>query len=117
MAHRPLFYPEEWVAYGVSIDFGNLLPSVSPFEGVVFATPQGLDSEEDTLKAARVTLPTGKNVNFYQMIPLYREELQYKESWGFHALMDTLLSKVNFFYDPERPNMGLTPSAKVMGKA
>lgn len=117
IAHRPLFYPNEWVAYGVSIDFGNLLASSSPFNGVVFATPQGLDSEEATIKAARLTLPTGKNVNFYQMIPLYRDELQYKESWGFHALMDTLLSKVSFLYDPNRPNSALEITAKMVGKA
>lgn len=116
IAHRPLFVPGNWLAFGVSLDMGAAFAPESPFEGVVCAAPQGL-TEEKTMEAARLTLPGGETVNFYQVIPLYKEELRYKEKWGFESLMESLLSNVTFLYDPNRPNSGMDVTTKVVGKA
>lgn len=116
LVYRPLMVPHDWLAFGVSLDMGAAFAPESPFEGVVCAAPQGL-TEEKTMEAARLTLPSGQSVNFYQVIPLYKEELRYKEKWGFESLMESLLSNVTFLYDPNRPNSGLDVTTKVVGKA
>ena len=49
------------------------------------------------------TLPGGEEVNFYQVIPLYREELEYKLAHDADALIEQM-AEVSFVVRPDRPN-------------
>lgn len=49
------------------------------------------------------TLPNGEEVNFYQVIPLYSEELQYKLSHSADKLLEHMES-ISFVVSPDRPN-------------
>ena len=46
-----------------------------------------LSGEEESFECA---LPDGGGVNFYQIIPLYDEELEYKLQHDAHALLDLM---------------------------
>ena len=50
-------------------------------------------------------LPGGEEVNFYQVIPLYREELQYKLEHGANALLDLCSDESLEVIDPHRLNV------------
>lgn len=49
------------------------------------------------------TLPDGEEVNFYQVIPLYREELAYKLEHDAEAMLEKM-EGVSFVAYPDRPN-------------
>ena len=49
------------------------------------------------------TLPGGEEVNFYQVIPLYRNELQYKLEHDADALLEKMAG-IRFVVDPTRRN-------------
>ena len=48
-------------------------------------------------------LPGGEEVNFYQVIPLYREEMEYKLEHDADTLLEKM-AEVDFVVDPARPN-------------
>lgn len=48
-------------------------------------------------------LPEGEEVNFYQVIPLYREELEYKMKYDSESLLNRMDSRV-LLIDPARKN-------------
>ena len=48
-------------------------------------------------------MPNGETVNFYQVIPLYRDEMEYKLEHGADALIEKM-AEVSFVVQPERPN-------------
>ena len=50
-------------------------------------------------------LPGGDEVNFYQMIPLYFEEAQFKLSHDAETLLSRFPRELLEVVDPERPNV------------
>lgn len=58
-------------------------------------------SEDD---GAVCVLPTGENVNFYQVIPLYKDEIEYKTKHGADALFHKWSGKVSYVVEPCRPS-------------
>ncbi len=62
------------------------------------------DPEMDEDDADICVLPNGKMVNFYQLIPLYQEELEYKEKNDVDMLLDKL-EKLSHVIDIKRPNV------------
>ncbi len=46
-------------------------------------------------------LPSGEEVNFYQVIPLYRDELEYKLAHDADALLDKM-NGISFVVNPTR---------------
>lgn len=49
------------------------------------------------------TFPSGEEVNFYQVIPLYHNEVEYKMEHDADALIEQM-AKVDFVLHPDRPN-------------
>ena len=85
-AYFPIQDPEVWLVSGTTLMDGK--------EGIPFAENTDLRGEillfpgvfaEDSFYCR---LPSGEEVNFYQVIPLYREEVQYKLENGFEAFVD-----------------------------
>lgn len=73
------------------------------FEGLLL-----LEVDTDDNQIACVRLPNGNTVFFYQLVPLYREELQYKLDVGLMSLMKRL-EEAGIPYPPvvdaHRPNV------------
>ena len=55
---------------------------------------------------AETTLPSGMKINFYQLYPLYQEELDYKFEHGYDAFLDLLTDdKFPLVVDPARASL------------
>ena len=89
---------DTWLGWGHTTDNQEpFAPGTDLCAAILVAPPQLEDGQE------RCTLPGGETVNFYQVIPLYRSELNYKLAHD----ADTLLNRmdwVSFVVDPTRPD-------------
>ena len=68
------------------------------FAGLILLWPQDASEEANTC-----VLPGGDEVNFYQIFPLYEEEIQYKLEYGSEALIENM-ADVDHVVDIHRPN-------------
>lgn len=55
--------------------------------------------------ASVCTLPGGEEVNFYQVIPLYREEIEFKREHEADRLLEKFPNELLEVIDPVRPNV------------
>lgn len=90
---------DTWVGWGHTLDFGARMSPNAAFEGAMLATAaSGADGCEDC------RLPNGETVNFYQVIPLYRDEMDWKQEAGAEALLNALADVTGATVDIERPS-------------
>ncbi len=66
--------------------------------GIILLWPQDMPEQANTC-----VLPGGDEVNFYQIFPLYEEEIQYKLEYGSDALIENM-AEVDHVLDIDRPN-------------
>ncbi len=100
LARMPLTQ-NTWLGYGHTITNGAPLADNTNLSGVM------LDYAIDrtTGKPARVKLPSGEEIVFYQMLPLYPEELRFKQQFDAEALLDRLHADEHYqIVNPVRPN-------------
>ena len=81
---------DTWLSYGHTTQ--------SDEEGSVYASNTGFNSVVLNYAAnkngdVRLIMPSGKTINFYEIIPLYPEELQYKIENGANALFELFEKK------------------------
>lgn len=89
---------DSWLGWGHSIDHrGNVAPNAG-FVGSFLMFPEDAPSSADFC-----TLPNGDRVNFFEVVPLYREELMFKIANGTRDLLEKL-NGVNHIVDINRPN-------------
>ena len=90
-----------WLGWGhtVGIDEGETYAENTELCGCILIDPQTSDDNRTIGE-----LPNGDTVNFYQLIPLYHDEIEYKIEHGAEALLDQLRSVVSFVVDPDRPS-------------
>lgn len=79
---------------------GKPVAENAPFRGMLLLSPGAYAPE-----AAACTLPSGDVVNFYQLVPLYREELQYKTANSTDALLSRMQEDHLVTVDVNRPNV------------
>ncbi len=88
------------------LGFGHTMEKQSPFAEdteLCAAILTGLqDMDLDTCGEVCI-LPGGEEVNFYQVLPLYREEMEYKLKHDADALLERLAA-VSFVVCPDRPS-------------
>lgn len=92
---------DSWLGYGHTIATGEDDETVSenaPFQGILLVTPQAVPEEAGTCR-----LPGGKTINFYQLIPLFKEEMEFKLAHDADELID-LMADVEHVVDIKRPN-------------
>lgn len=88
------------------LGFGHTMEKQSPFAedtelcAAILTGPQDMDL--DTCGEVCI-LPGGEEVNFYQVLPLYREEMEYKLEHDADALLERL-AEVSFVVCPDRPS-------------
>lgn len=92
-----------WVGWGHSIPNGDPAEPIAntEFTGVCLAPPYWLDAEFFQLKAA-----SGDTVCFYDLVPVYAEEMQLKLDEGFGALEERFEREdIGYVLDTSRPNV------------
>ena len=99
MARFPHQY-QTWLGYGHTVpngpQYAPLHPSVG-FGGVVFNCGTG--------PLSTATAQDGRLLHFYQLIPLYKEEIEYKLKYGMEGLQKVFEEKgLEPVLDPKRPN-------------
>lgn len=87
-----------WLGWGHSVD--NCLPFAENTKlcGSILLFPTDIDEGGD-----RVTLPSGTVVNFFEVIPLYREEMNFKKDNDTESLLERM-KFCDHVVDINRPN-------------
>lgn len=96
LAHLPI-NEDSWLGRGHTITNGKPYFENTQLAGAILANSPLMD--EDNI----CELPNGERVNFYQIIPLYEEEMNYKIDHGAEALFD-LMGEINPVIDINRKN-------------
>lgn len=90
-----------WLGYGHTVQTGEGEETVAdnaPFQGIMLVAPQDVSPKAETCR-----LPGGETVNFYQLIPLYKEEMRFKLAHSADELIDRM-DEVNHVVDIHRAN-------------
>lgn len=88
-----------WLGWGHTVPNGGPMADNTKFTGVMLIDPENVDEE-----AAVCRLPNGEGVNFYQVIPLYEEEMNFKIEHGAEALLERM-DDVSALVDINRRNV------------
>jgi len=95
---------DTWLGFGHTMDNEKDFAKDTKLCAAILTGPQGTEDGSEVC-----TLPGGEEVNFYQVIPLYRDELEYKMAHDADALLDKM-DGISFVTYNTRPN------AMTMGK-
>lgn len=90
---------DTWLGWGHTVANGEPFAENTQLSGIMLLSPSGFGDE-----AAECKLPDGSDVNFYQMIPLYEEELEYKIANSADDLLDLFQNDLSFVLDLHRRN-------------
>lgn len=90
---------DTWLGWGHAVDDPEPYADNVPFSSAILIGAQAGDEDASICK-----LPDGDEVNFYQVIPLYREESAFHTEKGADALLEHLRA-VSWVVDPTRPNV------------
>ena len=90
---------DTWLGWGHAVDDPEPYADNVPFSSAMLIGAQAGDEDASFCK-----LPDGDEVNFYQVIPLYREESAFHTEKGADALLEHLRA-VSWVVDPTRPNV------------
>lgn len=88
-----------WLAWGHTVDNGEAYANNTALCGTVL-----IDPEIGREGCGLLTLPNGEDVNFYQLIPLYREEMEYKIANDTDSLLDIMTDTVSYIVNVDRVN-------------
>lgn len=87
-----------WLGWGHSVDHRSNLSSNTNFCGSLLLYPEGVSEEAESC-----TLPNGDKVNFFEVIPMYREEMNFKINNNTKALLERM-KDVQHVVEINRPN-------------
>ena len=94
MMGRLPIYEDSWLGFGHTIqadEDGSSYAENTGFNCTMLVSAVNFNGERMRLK-----LSSGKIINFYQLIPIYPEELAYKQANHAEALLDLLLEQEGF---------------------
>ena len=89
---------DTWLGFGHTMDNGEDFAENTKLCAAILTPPQGTEDGSEVC-----TLPSGEEVNFYQVLPLYRDELEYKLAHDADALLDKM-NGISFVAEPDRQN-------------
>ncbi len=87
-----------WLGWGHSVDNKTPFANNTKLCGTLLVYPEDVDDGASTCK-----LPSGDKVNFFEVIPLYREEVDFKVDNDAHALLEKM--NVSHIVDINRENV------------
>jgi len=79
---------DTWIGWGHTIPTGEPVAENTEFECMLLANPENYDES-----AVRCQLPNGDFVNFYQILPIYEDEMEFKINVDATPLVDLLYEK------------------------
>lgn len=88
---------DTWLSWGHTMDNQRPFAEDTKLCGAILGEPQNIRKE-----GFFCHLPGGEEINFYQVIPLHREELEYKLEHNAEALLEKL-EEADFVVHPDRP--------------
>ena len=88
---------DTWLGWGHTMDNQRPFAEDTKLCGAILGEPQNIQKE-----GFFCHLPGGEEINFYQVIPLHREELEYKLEHNAEALLEKL-EEADFVVHPDRP--------------
>lgn len=91
-----------WLGYGHSVDNQKPFVDGSEFCGSLILRADDLRSDLDP-GACECLLPSGEGVNFFQVVPLYREEMNYKIDFDTKGLLEKM-NGLSHILNMRRPN-------------
>lgn len=74
---------DTWLGWGHSIPNGEPFADNTKLSGILLVSPCNTDDGGE-----ECMLPNGRCINFYQLIPIYEEEMEYKLKNGSRALLE-----------------------------
>ena len=89
---------DTWLGFGHTMDKQSPFAEDTKLTAAILTGPQGVEEGGEVC-----TLPSSEEVNFYQVLPLYREEMEYKLEHDADALLERLAA-VSFVVCPDRPS-------------
>lgn len=92
-----------WLGWGHTVPNGEPFAENTEFSGVMLTMPYFFGDE-----AATCIMPDGSKINFYQIMPLYENEMNYKRSNGAEALEQLFPDDYDMVLDINRPNVTST---------
>lgn len=101
MARLPI-NENTWLGWGHTVD--NIKPYA---DNTKLCAAILVDPEAGKWESGTCHLPNGSEINFYHLIPLYNEEMEYKIAYNADALIE-LMDDVSFVVDINRPNTAET---------
>ena len=90
---------DTWLGFGHTMDNEEDFAKGTKLCAAILTGPQGTEDGSEVC-----ILPSGEEVNFYQVIPLYREELKYKMEHDADALLDKM-DGISFVVEPDRQDV------------
>ena len=90
---------DTWLGFGHTMDKQSPFAEDTELCGALLVGPQDVVWNGGEV----CTLPSGEEVNFYQVIPLYRNEMEYKLEHDADALLEKMAG-ISFVVNPTRQN-------------
>ena len=87
---------DTWLGWGHTVDGEEPFAENTKLCASLLVGPQGTEEGSGVY-----ILPGGEEVNFYQVLPLYRDELEYKLEHDAGALLDKM-NGISFVVEPDR---------------
>ena len=87
---------DTWLGFGHTMDNQEDFAKDTKLCAAILTGPQGTQDGSEVCP-----LPGGEEINFYQVIPLYRDELEYKLAHDADALLDKM-NGISFVVNPTR---------------
>lgn len=91
-------HSKTWLGWGHSIDNKEPFADNTKLCGTLLVYPEDVDDGAEACK-----LPNGDKVNFFEVIPLYREEIDFKIDHDTHTLLEKM--NVSHIVDINRENV------------
>lgn len=89
---------DTWLGWGHSVDHQQPFSETTELCGSLLVYPENVENGAETC-----TLPNGDNVNFFEVIPIYREEMDFKIDHDTKALLEKMRD-VSHIVDINREN-------------
>lgn len=91
---------DTWLGWGHTIDNQDPFDENTSLCSSMLISPVAYDED-----AGVCELPDGEYVNFYQILPLYQEEMKFKQEYGAGTLLDCMVGAVGHIVDAQRSNV------------
>ena len=89
---------DTWLGWGHTMEHQGAFAESTDLCGAILVSPQQIQGSGEPC-----TLPSGEEVNFYQVIPLYADEMLFKQTYSAAELLERM-EDVSFVVDPSRPH-------------